>query len=75
MTTRFHARADKEWAKKEVRKYGPAVVLGIPELTVADALQMIDDAPSPTLSLGEECDNLDPETGLCRGHAVRQDAE
>lgn len=67
---RFHVRADKEWTKRDVRRWGPALVLGMPELTEADALQLIDDAPLPTIPIGEECDNLDPETGLCRGHAT-----
>lgn len=65
-TTVIHTHAEKRWAKDQIRIHGPGAVLGRPELTIADAFQIIDDMKSEFVPVGE-CDNRD-ENGVCRGH-------
>lgn len=64
----LHACATKEWLKAQLRRYGPEAVLeGGETLTLADALQMVDDCPTENIPLGDGCVNRDPVTGQCRG--------
>lgn len=65
--TIIHTQAEKEWLKREIRKYGPDAVLSQQGLTLEDALQLVDDCPTEFVPIGDSCDNRD-ERGVCRGH-------
>lgn len=64
--TVIHSQATKDWTKKQLRLYGPDSVFGLPELTLADALQIVDDYPTEFLPVGDGCRNRD-ERGVCQG--------
>ncbi len=65
---RYHLHAEKRWVKDRIMTYGPKSVLGLSDLTKADALQLVDDLPSEFVPF-EGCDNRNPD-GTCAGHAV-----
>lgn len=67
-TTIVHTHAEKRWVKAQLREHGPGEVMGRPELTLADALQLVDDCPTEFVPIGE-CAARD-ERGQCRGHRV-----
>lgn len=68
--TIIHTHAEKDWVKRELRAHGAASVFGREDLTLEQALQLVDDCPTEFIPVGR-CEDRD-ERGICRGHETPQ---